>query len=149
MGCSATITGGLRDLGSVDPVFGHYALDRFVVDIRANFFYFVVVMSGTHLGEFEILILAALLRLGDDAYGVSVRREVQARTGRSVSIGAVYTTLARLEQKGLVSSRVGAPTSERGGRAKKYFRAKAAGRVALENALTTIGRMTEGLSLAW
>jgi DNA-binding PadR family transcriptional regulator len=122
--------------------------ERFAVDRGVDFFCFVVVMHEPRLGEFEILILAALIRLGDGAYGVSVRREVQARTGRSVSIGAVYTTLGRLERKGLVRSRVGAPTSERGGRAKKYFRANVAGRAALKSAVKTIGRMTEGLAWA-
>ena len=105
-------------------------------------------MSNTHLGEFEILVLAALLRLGDDAYGVTVRRDIEDRTGRTVSIGAVYTTLARLERKGFVSSHLGEPTSERGGRAKKYFRAEAAGRTALQSAVDMIGRMTRGLSLS-
>ena len=119
------------------------------VDKIPDFFYFVVIMSQDRLGEFEILVLAALIRLGDEAYGVSVRREVEARTGRSISIGAVYTTLGRLERKGFVRSHVGEPTAERGGRAKKYFRAEVAGRRALENSIKTIGLMTKGLSLSW
>ena len=106
-------------------------------------------MTQDRLGEFEILVLAALIRLGDDAYGVSVRRDIEERTARTVSIGAVYTTLSRLESKGFVSSHVGEPTARRGGRAKKYFRAEPAGRKALENTMKTIARMTRGLSPSW
>ena len=106
-------------------------------------------MGQVRLGEFEILILAALIRLGDEAYGVTVRREIESRTDRSISIGAVYTALGRLEKRGLVRSHVGAPTAERGGRAKRYFRVENSGRVALESAVETIDRMTEGLSLPW
>jgi DNA-binding PadR family transcriptional regulator len=103
-------------------------------------------MGRQRLGEFEILVLSALLRLGDGAYGVAVRREIEECTGRSTSIGAVYTTLARLEDKGLVGSRMGQPTAERGGRAKRFFRATARGRAALAQALDAIERMTEGLA---
>ena len=105
-------------------------------------------MCTHRLGEFEILVLAALIRLGDDAYGVSVRQDIETCTGRPVSIGAVYTTLGRLERKGLVISRVGEPTAERGGRAKKHYRAETEGRRALEKAISTIGLMTKGLSLS-
>ena len=72
-------------------------------------------------GEFEQLVLLALLRLGDEAYGASVRREIEEHAGRSIAIGAVYTTLRRLEQKGLVRSRIGDPTPERGGRRRRHF----------------------------
>lgn len=105
-------------------------------------------MARPRLGEFEILVLAALLRCGAGAYGVSVRREIEERTGRSASIGAVYTTLGRLEEKGYVASRVGEPTAERGGRAKRHFQVRAAGRSALIKALEAIDRMTEGLALS-
>ena len=77
--------------------------------------------KGEHLGEFEILTLAALVRLGPDAYGVTVRREIESRTKRSVSIGALYATLARLEEKGMIVSRLGEATPERGGRRKLYW----------------------------
>ena len=70
------------------------------------------------LGDFEQLVLLALLRLGDDAYGVPIREEIQERAGRVVSLGSVYKTLERLEVKGYVSSFVGEPTNERGGRRK-------------------------------
>jgi DNA-binding PadR family transcriptional regulator len=77
---------------------------------------------GSYLGEFEHIVLLALVRLGDDAYGVTVRQEIELRTQRTASIGAVYATLDRMEAKGLVQSRIGEPTSARGGRAKRHFR---------------------------
>lgn len=88
-------------------------------------------MGRQFLGEFEHHVLAALIHLGSNAYGLSVRREIQERLSRKVSIGAVYTTLARLEEKGFVSSREGEATPERGNRAKRYFRIEAAGQRAL------------------
>lgn len=75
----------------------------------------------TVLGGVELLVLLALMRLGDDAYGVPISNEIEASCGRSVSVGSIYITLGRLERKGLVVSRLGAPTAERGGRAKTYF----------------------------
>lgn len=104
-------------------------------------------MSRGHLGEFEILTVTALLQLGDEAYGATVRREIEERTGRTVSIGAVYTTLGRMEKKGLVRSRMGEPTSERGGRAKRFFEVEPAGREALTETLAAFDRMKEGLAL--
>lgn len=101
------------------------------------------------LGVFEQLILIALLHLKEDAYGVTVRREVEERTGRSVSLGAVYATLERLEKKGYVSSFQGEPTAERGGRAKRYFRIERSGTVALRQSLQTVRNMTKGLRLAF
>jgi DNA-binding PadR family transcriptional regulator len=101
-------------------------------------------MPGT-LGEFEQLVLVALLRQGDDAYGVSIADEISARTSRDVSLGAVYKTLERLEAKGLVASRMGQPTPERGGRRKKHFRLLAAGERAVAEAIGAMRRMTEGL----
>jgi len=80
-------------------------------------------MSGRgHFGEWELMVLLALMRLGEDAYGVPICREIEAQTGREVAVGSVYATLERLEEKGFVSSELGKPTAERGGRAKKYFR---------------------------
>src|SRR6202166_2799334 len=75
-----------------------------------------------HLGSFELIVLLAVIRLGDDAYGVPISREIKERGGRPVTFGSLYATLERLEQKGLISSELGEPTPERGGRAKKYFR---------------------------
>jgi DNA-binding PadR family transcriptional regulator len=75
----------------------------------------------TYLGEFELMILLALIRLGDDAYGVPISKELLQTTGRDVSLGSVYAALDRLEDKGLVTSSLGDPTPARGGRAKRYF----------------------------
>ena len=102
-------------------------------------------MNQHRLGEFEILILAALIQLGDDAYGVSVRREIEERTGRSIAIGAVYTTLGRLESKGFVSSQIGEPTAERGGRAKRYFRITPSGVQALRESRSALQNLWNGL----
>jgi len=101
-------------------------------------------MSVT-LGEFEQLILLALIRLGSDAYGASVRREIEARAGREVSISAVYTTLERLEQKGLVRSRIGAPTPERGGRRRRHFELLPLGARSLRDAYRALTGMTAGI----
>jgi DNA-binding PadR family transcriptional regulator len=73
------------------------------------------------IGEFEHIVLLAVLRLGDDAYAVTVRDEILAHTGRDVSRGSIYITLDRLETKGFLKSRLGEPTAERGGRAKRYY----------------------------
>jgi PadR family transcriptional regulator PadR len=102
-------------------------------------------MSGSVLGEFEQLVLLALVRQGADAYGVSICDDIAGRTGRDVSLGAVYKTLERLEDKGLVASRVGQPTRERGGRRKKHYRLLAAGHRALRQSLAALRRMTDGL----
>ena len=104
-------------------------------------------IDGTYLGEFEQLVLLALMRLGDEAYGVTVRREIADRTGREVTIGAVYATLDRLEQKALVRSRLGAPTEVRGGRAKRCFAITAAGQSSVEQSQEAVRRMTDGLQL--
>src|SRR5262245_39585208 len=74
-----------------------------------------------YLGNLELMILVALIRLGDDAYGVPISREIEEKTGREVALGSVYAALDRLQSKGFVSSELGDPTPERGGRAKKYF----------------------------
>lgn len=87
-----------------------------------------------YLGEFEEIVLLAILRLRDNAYGMTIRQLVEEATGRSTSIGAIYTTLDRLEQKGFVSSRQGESTPERGGRAKKYFKVEGTGAQALNDA---------------
>jgi DNA-binding PadR family transcriptional regulator len=79
-------------------------------------------MLDTHLGELELMVLLALIRLGDDAYGVPISREIEERTSREAKLGSVYAALERLEDKGLVKSRLGERTPERGGRAKRYFR---------------------------
>lgn len=100
-----------------------------------------------YLGEFEHVVLLAVLRLNDQAYGVTVRREIEARTKREVSIGAVYATLDRLEAKGYVQSRAGDPTPERGGRSKRFFRVTAQGVSAVNRTHRALRRLTEGLDL--
>jgi PadR family transcriptional regulator len=101
------------------------------------------------LGEFEQLILLALIRLGDGAYGMLVQQEIARRTGRTTSFGAVYTTLARLEAKGLIRSHLGEATAERGGRRKKHFRILAPGRRALAASLRALRTMTRDLDASW
>ena len=91
-------------------------------------------MPPDHLGRFEHFLLLAVIRLGDDAYGMTIRRELARHTGREVAVGAIYTALARLERRGLVRSQLGDPTPERGGRAKRYYRVLPAGRRALARA---------------
>jgi PadR family transcriptional regulator, regulatory protein PadR len=103
----------------------------------------------SNLGEFEQLLLLALLRLGGEGYGVTVRRELERRAGRAVSLGTVYKTLLRLEAKGMVAARIGEPTPERGGRRKKYYLVTPAGRRALERSLAALRKMSRGLAPAW
>ena len=102
-------------------------------------------MRPAYLGEFEQIVLLAVLRLGDTAYGVTVRQEIETRTGRDVSIGAIYATLSRLETKGLVKSRAGEPTAERGGRAKRLFRVTAHGVRSVNEAQRVLRQMLDGL----
>jgi DNA-binding PadR family transcriptional regulator len=97
------------------------------------------------LGEFEQLILLALVRLGPDAYGATVRREIEEHAGREVSISAVYTTLERLERKGLVRSRIGEPTAERGGRRRRHFELLPLGARSLGDACRALAGMTAGI----
>ena len=97
------------------------------------------------LGEFEQLILLALVRLGPEAYGVSMRREIEARTGRSISAGAIYTALERLESRGFVTSRLGEPTPQRRGRPKKFYQLERGGAAALQRSYSALKQMTEGL----
>jgi len=105
-------------------------------------------MSGRdYLGEFEHIIVLALLRLEDRAYGVTVRQEIEFRIQREVSIGAVYATLDRLETKGYVKSHHGDPTPERGGRSKRFFRVTTKGVAAVNRTQRALQSMAEGLDL--
>lgn len=116
--------------------------------ISLYLFYIVCVMSSRdYLGEFEHIVVLALLRLEDRAYGVTVRREIEQRIGREVSIGAIYATLDRLEAKGYVRSRLGDPTPERGGRSKRFFRVTGKGVAAVNRTHRALHSMTEGLDL--
>lgn len=101
-------------------------------------------MAG-YLGEFEYLVLLALARLGEDAYGVTIRDTLIERTGRAASFGAVYSTLRRLEDKGYVRSHLGDPEAVRGGRAKKFVELTGHGRAALQDSHTAFARMAEGV----
>lgn len=98
-----------------------------------------------YLGEFEMVVMLTLLHLGDEAYGMTIRLEIEERTGRSVSIGAVYTTLRRLQRKGYVSSQLGEPSPSRGGRAKKYFSLETEGLAALERSREMFDRLWKDL----
>jgi DNA-binding PadR family transcriptional regulator len=92
------------------------------IDI-GNFFTIIELMSDrSYLGEFELMLLLAVIHLGDEAYGVPISRELELHRKRSVSVGSVYAALERLETKGLITSSLGEPTAERGGKAKRYFR---------------------------
>lgn len=100
-----------------------------------------------YLGEFEHIVVLALLRLGDRAYGVTVRQEIEVRTRREVSIGAIYATLDRLEAKGYVKSNLGDPTPERGGRSKRFFHVTSKGVASVNRTHRALQRMSEGLDL--
>jgi PadR family transcriptional regulator PadR len=103
--------------------------------------------SPVNLGEFEQLILLAILRLRDNAYGVTIRAELADRAGRTVAPGALYTALERLETKGLITSRMSDPTPQRGGRAKRHVTVTAVGMEALTRALQAYERLLDGLHL--
>lgn len=99
------------------------------------------------LGEFEQVVLLAILRLGEKAYGVAIRGEITACTGREPAPGALYMTLDRMEDKGLIWSRLGDPTPQRGGRAKRYFTVNAKGLAAITRAQQSYRRLLEGCEL--
>ena len=99
------------------------------------------------LAEFELLVLLAVLHCGEQAYSVAVHEELERRSRRPASMGAVYVTLERLETKGYLRSRLGQPTPERGGRAKRYYTATRAGVAALKEECGVIQRMWSGLGL--
>jgi PadR family transcriptional regulator, regulatory protein PadR len=102
-------------------------------------------MGQTYLGEFEQIVLLAVWRVGEDAYGVRIRQEIEARIGRAVTIGAVYATLDRLAQKHCVKTTLGEPTATRGGRAKRYYSITRTGIAALEDTRQQLARMWHGL----
>jgi len=102
--------------------------------------------KGDFVGEFELYVMLALAHLGDEAYGVTIRREIESRTGRTVAIGAVYATLARLQDKGLVRFHLSDPQPVQGGRARKYFTLTRSGLGALRHSTSMLGRMIAGLS---
>lgn len=102
---------------------------------------------SNYIGEFEELVLLAILSQGDDAYGVTIRQALEEATERSITIGSLYTTLSRLEEKGFVESWIGEPTAERGGRAKKHYRLKSVARNLLKRAQDSRQRLIIGNAL--
>jgi PadR family transcriptional regulator, regulatory protein PadR len=98
------------------------------------------------LGEFEYLLLTAATRLGKDAYGVAIRKDIEEATGRACSIGALYTTLDRLEEKGLIQTHMGDPTPQRGGRPKRMVRVTAKGIQAASDFYSAVKRVSRGVS---
>jgi DNA-binding PadR family transcriptional regulator len=116
-----------------------------LLDSAADKHYNAVVMDINRLlGGFENLLLLTILRLDDRAYGVAIRQELIDRAEKDVAIGAIYTGLDRLEQKGFVESWIGEPTPERGGRAKKFYRVTALGKKALREMHRAIHRLSLG-----
>lgn len=105
-------------------------------------------MPDRFLAEFELYVMLAVARLGEDAYGVSIRQEIEARTGRPVSVGALYSTLGRLGDKGLVAFRVSDPRPVPGGRARKYCRLTPQGEAALAHSTAMLTKMMQGVRLA-
>lgn len=101
-----------------------------------------------YLGEFELIVLLAVLGLQDDAYGVTIREALERETSRDVSLGAVYKTLGRLEDKGYVSAHLGDPTPQRGGRRKKLYRLEPLGSRALKQSVADLRRLVRGLGRA-
>lgn len=99
----------------------------------------------SHAGEFEILVLVAILRLKDGAYGVTIREELESETSRRLTLGTIYKTLGRLEDKGLLTSRVSEPTAERGGRRKKLYEVTPTGMAAVRDSLADLRRLAAGL----
>ena len=102
-------------------------------------------LGRSYLGEFELMVMLVLIRLGEDAYGVPIGRAIEETSGREVALGSVYAALERLEEKGFVSSSVGEPTSERGGRAKRYFRVTNAGLRQVRKTRQTLINLWRGL----
>lgn len=97
------------------------------------------------LGDLEQLVMLALMRLRDDGYGAAVQREIAEQAGRDVTLGAVYTALGRLEEKGFVESWVGEPTQQRGGRRRRHYRVLPAGRQAIAEAWHAMRALSRGL----
>ncbi len=104
--------------------------------------------KGNHLGEFEQLVLLALIRLEDNAYGMTIRETIAERAGREVAIGQIYAALERLENKGYLDSRVSGPEPIRGGRSKKLYRLTESGSAALGRARRIMAQMEDGLELS-
>src|SRR5262244_403408 len=102
-------------------------------------------MKQRDIGNFELMVMLALIRLGDNAYGVPISQEIEKRSGREVAIGSVYAALERLEGKGLVTSELGEATAERGGRAKRYFEITPKGLAEVQETRRTLVELWRGL----
>jgi PadR family transcriptional regulator, regulatory protein PadR len=115
--------------------------------LRRSYFFAIIeqMTSRGYLGNFELIVMLALIRLGDNAYGVPIARAIAMKTGREASLGSIYATLERLEGKGLVSSELGDPTPERGGRAKRYFHITAKGLREVRKTQQALRKMWKGL----
>jgi PadR family transcriptional regulator PadR len=115
-----------------------------------HFFYNFIIVEDMrkreYLGQLELMVLLAVIRPAKDAYGVLISREIAEKSGREVALASVYAALERLEKKGLVISALGEPTAERGGRARTYFKASAAGLSEARDAHETLLRLSSGLS---
>lgn len=103
--------------------------------------------KGSFLGEFEQVVLLAVAQLGDEGYGVTIRREIEERAQRDASVGAVYATLSRLEEKGMIASWESDPEARRGGRARRHYRLEPAGVDALRTSRSMLDRMWDGVDL--
>ena len=103
-------------------------------------------MSRDSLGEFEQMLLLAILHLGKEAYGTAIRREIEERTGREIAVGALYTALERLERKGFVTSEMSDPLPQRGGRSRRQFQIRPEGAAALKRSRELLAKMWYGLT---
>jgi len=128
----------------VQPV-RHGWILRENIDAGAVVVYIVSMAPAGLLGEFEVVVLMAVLHLGGDAYGSTIRDEIERRSDRQVSRGAVYITLERLQEKGLLASKMGETTPGRGGRPKRLFRVTPAGVKAVRQSVAVLTRMHKGL----
>lgn len=116
------------------------------LDVRARFVHTLRTLARDYLTDFELMILLSILRVGDEAYGVPIAREMETTGGRTVVLSAVYTALDRLEGNGLVSSSMGEPTPERGGRAKRFFRVTPSGLKAVRQTRKALTQLWTGLT---
>jgi len=112
-------------------------------------FYILLDMRTPSIGELEFLVLFAAGQLGADAYGAEIRREVSARSGREYSVGAIYTTLQRLEDKGLLASERTEPLPVRGGRSRRHFHLTSQGRTELTHSVASRRKLWNALTLGW
>lgn len=126
---------------------GHLRLARRPALAHFHLFYKLVLMQSPKVGSLELTALLAVARLAEEAYGLAVRRELHDRTGRDYSVGAVYTTLQRLEDKGLLTSSTSDPLPVRGGRSRRHFRLTAAGMRVLREAQRETAALWSGVRL--